>query len=370
MNLKDTTLTEIIFENSYRDRDFKNIIIKFDKIEEILTKKLLSKKKLLNTKINGIIFIDEQYLHEHTSKYNEFINNYKPNKNLSSLEKLKINKYFINNINNYEMCLNIIKDFDYIILNLNKKFNKIGDLNEIDEQNIKDNSKIQEIKKKIQNEKEMKIKDVLKSKNLSQIDNDNFSNEFNGLLKICEDLIFEKLIDLFYFTEKLMFRIIKKELSKFCSNILSERNKKEINEFFTKDKLITKEILSNAIRRFLTRYLIKEKDKEKNINSRNFIKFFDIEDLWDDEINKKEEKKEIEIEKIKSMNISINQILSLYDEIGGDNAILEEMKELKETDILENKINEKIEDNDNEEDEKDEDTYSNDEGDNYIREDY
>ena len=81
--IKNTCLTEIIFENSFRSDNFRDIIINYEKIEDKLTKKLLKKVKLLNDNIKYIIFSDEVYLHENTSIFNDFYKNYKPLKELS-----------------------------------------------------------------------------------------------------------------------------------------------------------------------------------------------------------------------------------------------------------------------------------------------
>lgn len=120
---------------------------------------------------------------------------------------------------------------------------------------------------------------------------------------------------------------------------MDEKNKSDINEFYKDKKFITKEVLSIAIRRYITRYLIREKDLTKiKTNKRNFIKYLYIEDLWNNEINENKTQKDNEIKSIKNMNICINQIIKLYDHLEGDNYINEELNELKEVDKIENKI--------------------------------
>jgi len=95
--------------------------------------------------------------------------------------------------------------------------------------------------------------------------------------------------------------------------------------------LITKEVLTNAIRRYLSRYLIREKNKDKIMqgNPRNFIYYLNIEDIWDNEINDNDSQKQKEIKKLENINITIEQILSLYDYLEGDNFIYNELNELK-----------------------------------------
>jgi len=188
----------------------------------------------------------------------------------------------------------------------------------------------------------MKLKDFLHNSEFIKLNNYNFSNEFNDLLKINEDFRINKLIEILLFLEKLMFIVIIKNDKKIincCSEILTEKNKSDLNAFYKDEKFITKEILSIAIRRYITRYLIRENDLEKIKNSkRNFIKYLYIEDLWNNEINENKTQKDNEIKVIKNMNIFINQIIPLYDFLGGDNYINEELNELKEDDNILNNI--------------------------------
>ena len=192
----------------------------------------------------------------------------------------------------------------------------------------------------IKKEKQMKIKEVINNKKYITIEKDKFSNEFNDLLGKIGEFTFDKIIDIIFFSEKLMFSIVKSELSDYCKKDLSQKNKDDLNDFYKDEKLITQEVLLNAIRRFLTRYLLIEEDKEKNIkeNERNFIKFLYIEDLWDNEINSDENQKESELKIIENMEISINKIISVYDHYGGDKIINDEFNELKEKDDISNKL--------------------------------
>ena len=127
--IKNTCLTEIIFENSFRSDNFRDIIINYEKIEDKLTKKLLKKVKLLNNNIKYIIFSDEVYLHENISKFNDFFNYCKPLKELSKTEKIKLKKFFDNKIKYKEQCMNIINDFSNIVLDLNKRYKSLGTIN-------------------------------------------------------------------------------------------------------------------------------------------------------------------------------------------------------------------------------------------------
>ena len=64
----------------------------------------------------------------------------------------------------------------------------------------------------------------------------------------------------------------------------------------------------------------KELDKKKTVkkwnnSDMNITSNFSIEDLWDYEVNKDENKnqKDEEIKKIKNMNIKMDQLITLYD---------------------------------------------------------
>ena len=369
--LKNTSFIEIIFENSYRDKSFRNIIVNYENIEEILTDKLLRKTKLVNNNLKYIIYINEEYLHENTSKYNEFINIFEPLKNINNVEKIKIKKFIDSKIENINQCLNIINGFDTIVLNLNERF-KIRESN-IEDQNNKPNGENDEATKgeeerendekeeekekeelnemneeekkdilnqeennneqnKIREIKEITIKEIINK----YIGDDKISNEFNDLINLDKSFTLDKLIDILFFSEKIMFSIIKEDIKKYCSD-LSSSNKKEIDDFYKNDNnnLISKEVLITAIRRYLIRYLSREKDKDNYLknNKRNFIKYLYIEDLWDNKINKEEKKKKNEMEKFKNMNISIDQIINLYDILGGDDLINEEINGLKDNDM-------------------------------------
>ena len=327
-DLGKTCLTEIIFENSNRNNNFKDIIVNYEKIEEKLTEILLKNKKLLNDNITYFVFKNEII----TPNYNEFIKNYMPLKELTNDEKIKIKNYYEDRINNIEQWINIINDFDKIILTLNEEFkSKKMQETETPKDETSKTSKL-ENDNNIEEEKNKKIKDI---KNFNRSKSNNiYSYEFDELLDFDDNFTLNKIINIFLFSEKIMFvNILKKELAKYSkSKELDKKIKKEIDEIYKdKDLLITKEVLTNAIRRYLSRYLIREKNKDKIMqgNPRNFIYYLNIEDIWDNEINDNDSQKQKEIKKLENINITIEQILSLYDYLEGDNFIYNELNELK-----------------------------------------
>ena len=310
---------------------------------------MLKKVKLVHGNIRFIDYKDEVNINENKSRYNDFIQLFNlGNKfdRLSTIDKIEIKNYF-DKIENKNQCLNILNDFDYLVLFITQKFDNNLIINkeqakEIKEaiklemteeqekeiKNIQDKEKQQ--KQKIEEEKKKNIKDInLKTKNY------NSSNEFNDLLKVDKNDNFKigKLMDIIIFSENLMFYNIIKNEMKFLNQDLIETQKNDINEYFKNERLLTKEVLAEAIRRYILRFLLKEKDLEKQNNKRNFIKEIEIiEDLWNIEINKEENKKlkNNSIEKLNKINLSLGQIIQFYDFIEGDKLIENELKEIKE----------------------------------------
>ena len=125
-------------------------------------------------------------------------------------------------------------------------------------------------------------------------------------------------------------------------------------------------MLSSAIRIFITLYLNQEDNKEIRIknNRKNIMNELNIEDLWDKAVFKDKNFKSECIE-IKKFSVQINQILYLYELLGGDiekdyfadvlsqieenqklskkNPTLEEQREIIEERILEEQIEQKKE---------------------------
>ena len=335
---------------------------------------------------------------EGTSKYNDFIKNYYPLKKITLPEKKQILNYF-SNIKFEDQCLKLIEDFDNVILDINKKkstnkkIKEIKSLTEEENDEKQDyNENNEEYNKKNKEFKETKIHKIIKT--------NKYSNEFIELfMKKNNKFTLDKIIDILDFLEKLMFLYIIKDIMKnYCSKDLDDKTK-EIDEFYRHDKLLKKEYLTNAIRRYIIRYILREikeeekdkidedkkqneinvdneeynkeesqdkKDNEKNeINNSenkidtnktikqwknsdmNITSNFYIEDLWDYEINKDENKnqKDEEIKKLKKMNITMGQLITLYDYLEGDKIIQEELQEIKNEEESKNydKVNIEIE---------------------------
>ena len=116
----------------------------------------------------------------------------------------------------------------------------------------------------------------------------------------------------------LIFRVIKNEFNQL--QIQLEENKiEEIKKYFNDSRIITKEILKPALRTLILLFLSNEKEIENKIknNYNNISNYLTIPDIWDKNIYNKKEFNQ-EINKIKNLNIQINQTLELYELLGDD----------------------------------------------------
>lgn len=286
-------LFNILYSSSFRDisiiqdkvnyRRYRNLEMNLKKIEKNFGL-LLEGKRLFNKQnIESVVYLGEEYLHEKNKKdiFNEFSEKYKQ-KPLDNDKRQFVYDYFNDKLkDNINKCIKIMKDFKVFIF-YTTQF--IQDLNKY----------IIEIIKEMPEDFEL-------------------SNDFN--------LLFEgSLINLndFYgvydFIEKLCFNLIKKEIESNYNKKLSEKQKKKIDKYFESKKddiLITKIILSSAIRKFITRILLYKKI-ESNIKLQLNINY-----IWEFDI-KNNRKFLDEIKDIEKFGIKESEVFSFYDYLGGD----------------------------------------------------
>ena len=294
-----------------------------------MTNLFLKNKKLLNNELIGFSYNNEVFSNE----ISDLICNFKYGDiktNLSIDDKFIIYNYIvIENDGNKDKCIDIIDDFITLI----EYLNKIKENNEINE-----NTKISELEI-IQKEKKLKyLHNIFKDKsdNNNNDKNDNDNNDKGNKVKGSNDIIVSKIPSLFDYYLKIIFKYIKINIKDYQEK--KEKDKKEgdtkkenenakmeeekpkldeaiINKIFEKkDFIITKESLASAIRLFisLVLYREKEKDKDKKIksNRKNIIEYLKAKDLWEANIYNNENF-EKNLEKIKSLNIKIKEILWL-----------------------------------------------------------
>ena len=291
------SLVEVIFDSSYRkialDKDYNSynqFQVDLELIEEEMTEKLLRNKKLFNESIINFVYSNEKLEFENKNIITEFNGLYKIEK-INLLDKTILYKFYQDNREkNVDFFLNILNDFNHLILflNNNKKL-----LNE--EKNnaliLNDDTRIIEVLEKF-----TKV-----------------SDDFRNLFKEKDSLIISKTTYLFEYYRDLIFSNIKNTLKAYQKDLENEQND-SIKNCFEKQTIINEKVFKSAIRAFIVLFLIFEKDKENNIkqNECNIINYLEIPDIWDKTTFSLRNFKE-ELNNLKQLNIKVNQIISLYD---------------------------------------------------------
>jgi len=148
-----------------------------------------------------------------------------------------------------------------------------------------------------------------------------------------------QLIDCYEYVEFLSYDKILKNVSEKINGNLRDDQIKEINKHFEENKklLITKKDLSNATRKFISRYLVGDKYIKIDSNIFEFLKIKN--ELWDDKIisEKNEELFEKEINELKSINIEVKQAVDFYEKLGGERAEKRINKQNNEKKLKKNK---------------------------------
>ena len=302
----DTSFTDIVFDCSYRDIVFNNIYesynqfqIDYDLIEEKMTEVLLKNKKLFNDVISNFIYKNEELIFENVDVITKFNNEY-------NLEKLILDdnvilyQFYLSNKENSNLFKDILNDFITLIDYLNS---------------IKANIKINSLNANTINFTECnKIFEVFPFLS-DKITNKPFIEIFNEK----QSLTINKLTNLFENYQILIYEVIKNELNEYKKE-MNENQKQDIKKYFEKNQQITKEIFASTIRRFIVLFLSKEKNKENKIknNTNNIINYLNIPDIWDKKIYDMKEFVN-ELEGLENLNIQLNQVLSLYEELGEEN---------------------------------------------------
>ena len=116
----------------------------------------------------------------------------------------------------------------------------------------------------------------------------------------------------------MIYEDLQKEIKKFQID-LNDSLIQKINDHYKNEHLISKKDLASAIRLFITQVLFLEEEKEDKIksNCNNCVIYLNSKDLWNKEIYEHEKFNE-NINGLKSFNVQLNQILSLYEVLGKD----------------------------------------------------
>ena len=304
---KEISFIDILFNSSYRkilDSDirsndsYKEYEINYDLIEECLTELLLRNKKLLKDEVTQFIYNDEVFANQVTDLISIFRKSYNC-QNINIYDKIAIYRFYKDNQDNSFICKTIINDFMELF-----KYRK--DKNEKKKENSGENCFVIN--------EETKIYKVIEN------NKDNFSVNFIRIFDKNDSLTMDKTSEVFFYYLKLIFDLVKGELNKYKNDLNYETTKK-IEEYFNKDRPISKKNFAGAIRLFSTLVLFMEEDKNKEkklgMNRNNIVNYLRASDLWDNAIYDSEDFNK-NLNELKLFNVQINQILPLYDFLGKD----------------------------------------------------
>ena len=281
--------------------NYKEIKFDFNSIEIELAKKLLTGKRLFSNEQNQefIIYAFEGF-NQNECIILDFKEKIKEIKCLTQIEK--------------DIISNIIQKLDYklILFNLQSLFLYFTKKRNIDGSE----SLLDEIN--------------LLPKNIIKIDKDvidAFKNhQFNIQLN--------KLIDCYEYIEFYNYDKILVNVSKEINVNLREEQKSNLDKHFTmRNLLVTKRDLSDAVRKFISRFLVGVRFQNINANIMIYIRL--KKELWNDKINSEENEMQFnkEMDQLDSINIIIKQSKDLYEQLGGERA---EKNQFNENDIPKN----------------------------------
>ena len=269
-----------IYYLNYRENKYD-----FQSIEIELSKLLLSEKRLFSNEQNqDFITYAFEVLNQNECIILDFKEKIKETKVLDDEEKLLFSK-IIHRIDNELILFNIQSLFLYFTQKRNINGNEIL---------------IEEIKNL--------------PKNIIKLD--------DGFIKIFKNPQFKiklnQLIDCYEYVESLNYKRILNNVSKNINLNLEDSQIEKLNKHFnSKDNyLITKEDLGNAVRKFISRFLVG--DRFKNIEWNIFLFLKEKSELWNEKIKSKENEVQFnkEIEKLDSINIKIMQSIDFYEKLG------------------------------------------------------
>ena len=279
-------LRNIFFKKEENDYDntklnffnYNNFLYDFDTIEEELGKILLTGKRMFNTdNIKFVTYSFEGFRGKKSSLLVDFTEMYKPIK-LNKEEKKQI--------------------FDFI--NEKLKFFKEFDFSQI-------MSSIQLIiyyLTKEKKEKDISINETIKG----APEYININNECHNFFNQFPKITVEKLHEVFIIFEVLSYDVITKNLKDEYKIDIDKKVKEDIQNYFKNgvQKLIEKNILADACRKLILRYLISNEFNPENLLS----EYLEKNEFWDIELLKNEIFY-MELEEIKKFNIKIQNTFNL-----------------------------------------------------------
>ena len=294
---KEKENAKILFNSSYRKyidtrnhENYNEYEIRLKQIESEMTSTFLENKRLLNYNIKDFYFNNEVFSCEISNLLSDF--KYKT-MGVSDEEMVVIYDFIIK----YDGNLNVYKDIIKNFITLIKYLNKVnGDNNA----KINENTKICDIVKNLQNI----------SKEFNELFQD--KKDKNNKSNINVNLNVSKIINVFDYFLKLIFKDVKKDIEKHQEKNMKGNSAYNYND---KDMIIKKKDLASALRKFITLVLFREEenDKDKKIksNTKNIFDYLKNKDLWEKLLYEKLRFEE-DLTKLKDLNIPIKEILFFY----------------------------------------------------------
>ncbi len=330
---------EIINENSFRNipsskdnkvnyMKNKEIIYNFEYIEELLGQGLLFGKKKFSDELTFIIY-DGEIFNKNSSILIQFIQKYEQDKNGIN-DSLKMALFKLQNSEgfNYKEVSFSILVLIFYLLQKEKKNVLISDSKLIDENDD------------IIINNETSLKKVVENKPDFISVNDNLKELFQS-----HEFKVKHLMDVFEYIELWNYNEIIKNVDNKYKDIIDEETKTKIDEFFKDDvvldnktinssisnqsiniseKLITKNELAKATRKFISRHLSLKKKNEEIPPDSDLFKNLERDDLWKkDFMNSTEFDRDMD-EIQSKFQINVGQALKFYEYIGEKKELLKE----------------------------------------------
>ena len=329
-----------IFKNdgTLNHQKYKEIQFDFATIEEELGKLILPgvKKFKYSEKDDPITFVT--YLYEgYRGKKSDVLSNYNtkyPARELTTEERQSLFEFISKNKNNQEIVKNFLSSCQILIDYIQKEnFNKNHSLFKII-QNLPDYIELDE---KFKNFFRQKIS--LLGLNMNNNNNNNEEDNKNE-----NRFSVNSLINIFLYFEHLCWEESKNNLNEQYKTKIPPEKIEIINEFFNNynkenDKLIKKEYLAAAIRRFISRYL-SGKRADVDINeSQDLLIQLARNDLWKFNLTDDQDRFSSELYQL-GFELKVEHAYEYYELLGGDkldtNFERNEQPESKQNEINEN----------------------------------
>ena len=300
-----SSFNQLLLLYSYKDK-YGNVIYDLNAIEEELEILLLPEKKILDENQLYVVYQYESFRNNNSTIIPDFCSNF-PQKELTNSEKEQL-YYFRNEQESNDSNNKILFSIQLLIFYLRDK-NK---------------------------------KEFGENKTMKSIINDNILPNYIHLSKETIDLFnkteftLHKLFSVYEYFELLCYDDFIENTNIEYKVKLPEEKKIQLNNYFYQKEngnghLITKIVLSSAVRKLISRFL-SGKREQQDISPQNelFLYLQNREDIWKKEIKDNANFDE-EISQLSEIKILVQHSIDFYDVLGGDKILLgdEVIKEIK-----------------------------------------